>query len=126
MPDIDLPTVIFALVALFVAYKLRSVLGTRNDGERPSGGLIAPLRRGARRREPDRRDAGAGRRGSCALAPPPSAGRASPRPRRGAALTPSQPPTAVFAPAEFLSGARSAYEMVVQAFAAGDGGRSRA
>ena len=45
MPDIDLPTVIFALVALFVAYKLRSVLGMRNDGERPPGGLLAPLRR---------------------------------------------------------------------------------
>ena len=45
MPDIDLPTVIFALVALFVAFKLRSVLGTRHDGERPSGGLLAPLRR---------------------------------------------------------------------------------
>ena len=44
MPDIDLPTVIFALVALFVAWKLRSVLGTRNDGEGPTG-LIAPLRR---------------------------------------------------------------------------------
>ena len=46
MPEIDLPTVIFALVALFVAYKLRSVLGTRNDqGRPPSGGLLAPLRR---------------------------------------------------------------------------------
>ena len=37
MPDIDLPTVLFALVAIFVAFKLRSVLGTRNDGERPTG-----------------------------------------------------------------------------------------
>ena len=45
MPDIDLPTVIFALVALFVAYKLRSVLGMRSDSERPTGGLLAPLRR---------------------------------------------------------------------------------
>src|SRR5208283_3877143 len=45
MPEIDLPTVIFALVALFVAYKLRSVLGTRHDSERPTGGLLAPLRR---------------------------------------------------------------------------------
>ena len=45
MPEIDLPTVIFALVALFVAYKLRSVLGMRQDSERQSGGLLAPLRR---------------------------------------------------------------------------------
>ena len=34
MPEIDLPTVIFALVALFVAWKLRSVLGMRQDSER--------------------------------------------------------------------------------------------
>ena len=45
MPEIDLPTVIFALVALFVAYKLRSVLGVRQDSERQPGGLLAPLRR---------------------------------------------------------------------------------
>src|SRR6201999_645530 len=44
MPEIDLPTVIFALVALFVAWKLRSVLGMRQDSERP-GELTAPLRR---------------------------------------------------------------------------------
>src|ERR1700759_3063252 len=44
MPEFDLPTVIFALVALFVAWKLRSVLGMRQDSERP-GGLLAPLRR---------------------------------------------------------------------------------
>ena len=45
MPEIDLPTVIFALVALFVAYKLRSVLGVRNNSERQPGNLLAPLRR---------------------------------------------------------------------------------
>ena len=44
MPEIDFATVIFALVALFVALKLRSVLGTRNEDERP-GGLVTPLRR---------------------------------------------------------------------------------
>ena len=42
MPEIDLPTVIFALVALFVAWKLRSVLGMRQGSERP-GELIGPL-----------------------------------------------------------------------------------
>ena len=42
MPEIDLPTVIFALVALFVAWKLRSVLGMRQDSDRP-GELAAPL-----------------------------------------------------------------------------------
>ena len=40
MPEIDLPTVIFALVALFVASITLSVLGMRQDPERPPGGLL--------------------------------------------------------------------------------------
>jgi len=119
MPDIDLPTVIFALVALFVAYKLRSVLGMRSDSERRTGGLLAPLRR----------------------APGPAASVAP------VEATPSGPPPPVpaadrwtgvadpdawrsldaiavadksFGPQEFLSGARAAYEIIVHAFAAGD------
>ena len=95
MPEIDLPTVIFALVALFVAYKLRSVLGMRQDSERRSGGLLAPLRRvpapptapvvppDARGRPPLRRLPRIGGRAS-----------PSPIPRSGAALTPSPQPIA--------------------------------
>ena len=51
MPEIDLPTVIFALVALFVAWKLRSVLGMRQDSERPgeSYGPLAPRSRPSQR-----------------------------------------------------------------------------
>ncbi len=45
MPEIDLATVIFAIVALFVAFKLRSVLGMRSDDKPPTPGLGAPLRR---------------------------------------------------------------------------------
>jgi len=123
MPEIDLPTVIFALVALFVAYKLRSVLGTRNDGARPPGGLLAPLRR----------------------APEPTASAVPPRdaPVDAPALQPALPPAGdrwksvaepgawngldaiaaadkTFAAQDFLSGARMAYEMIVHAFAVGD------
>ena len=122
MPEIDLPTVIFALVALFVAYKLRSVLGMRQDSERPPGGLLAPLapRPGASGRacRPARRrgvgPGSAARRGSLE-------GRRRARPcglerprryRRGGSR--------VFSPQAFLSGARVAYDMVVHAFAAGD------
>ena len=47
MPEIDLPTVIFALVALFVAFKLRSVLGTRNDERAPAGRACGPASAGA-------------------------------------------------------------------------------
>ena len=68
MPEIDLPTVIFALVALFVAWKLRSVLGMRQDSERP-GELMAPLRRApgpasAPVAQPDAAPLGAGFAGS--------------------------------------------------------------
>jgi predicted lipid-binding transport protein (Tim44 family) len=122
MPDIDFSTVVFAVVALFVAFKLRSVLGTRNDGERPTGGLIAPLRR--------------------VPGPGPAAPPAAPPEPAVADPTPAAPPADrwqtfagpetwsgldVIAAADrsfeaptFLSGARGAYEMVVQAFAAGD------
>ena len=118
MPDIDLPTVIFALVALFVVFKLRSVLGMRGGPDRPPG-LIAPLRR----------------------APSPNPAPASPE-----TAAPAQPAAIPsgdrwkglaeadawegldaianadrsFAAQPFLAGARAAYEMVVQAFAAGD------
>jgi predicted lipid-binding transport protein (Tim44 family) len=120
MPDIDLSTVIFALVALFVAFKLRSVLGTRNDGERPTGGLLAPLRRVPGPAGP-------------AVAPlePAAAGPApalepAERWQRYAAgeawsgLDAIAAADRSFEPQAFLAGARAAYEMVVQAFAAGD------
>ncbi len=120
MPEIDLPTVIFALVALFVAWKLRSVLGMRQDSERP-GGLLAPLRRVPSAPNPP-------------LAQPdaaPSAPVSQPAADRWKGV--AEPDSAVwsgldavaaadhsFTPQSFLSGARAAYEIVVHAFAAGD------
>ncbi len=120
MPEIDLPTIIFALVALFVAWKLRSVLGMRQDSERP-GGLLAPLRRvpGA----------------PTAPVAPPDAPPSAPVPHAPADRWKgvAEPNSAVwsgldaiagadrsFSPQAFLSGARGAYDMVVHAFAAGD------
>src|SRR6202035_1131245 len=98
MPEIDLPTVIFALVALFVAWKLRSVLGMRQDSER-HGELMAPLRR----------------------APgPASAPVAEPDPAVWSGLDAIAGADRGFAPQAFLAGARGAYDMVVHAFAAGD------
>jgi predicted lipid-binding transport protein (Tim44 family) len=120
MPEIDLPTVIFALVALFVAWKLRSVLGMRQDSDRP-GGLLAHLRRVPGASPPP-------------VTPPDSTPSApisqAPADRwKGVA----DPNTAVwtgldaiaeadrsFSAQAFLAGARGAYDMVVHAFTAGD------
>jgi predicted lipid-binding transport protein (Tim44 family) len=122
MPEIDLPTVIFALVALFVAYKLRSVLGMRQDSERQAGGgLLAPLRRvPAPPTAPAAPPDGAG----SALVPPLPADRwkgvAQSDPAVWSGLDAISAADGSFSPQAFLSGARVAYDMVVHAFAAGD------
>jgi predicted lipid-binding transport protein (Tim44 family) len=120
MPDIDLPTVIFALVALFVAFKLRSVLGTRNDGERPTGGLLAPLRRTPGPAAPP------------AAPPAPAVAAPAPEPQPSerwggyaeteawSGLDAIAAADRSFEPQAFLGGARAAYEMVIQSFASGD------
>ena len=103
MPEIDLPTVIFALVALFVAYKLRSVLGVRNNSERQPGGLLAPLRRAPGPPNPAvvQSDGAAP-----ASVPPPAADRwkgvAEPDLRFGAASTPSRRRIATSRPKPFF------------------------
>jgi predicted lipid-binding transport protein (Tim44 family) len=120
MPEIDLPTVIFALVALFVAWKLRSVLGMRQDSERP-GGLLAPLRRVPGASTPPVTQPEAA---PSAPAPPPAADRwkgvAEPDPAVWSGLDAIAGADRSFSPQDFLSGARAAYDMVVHAFAAGD------
>ena len=118
--QIDIPTVVFALVAIFVVWKLRSVLGTRGPLQPPpidrrmGGGFTSPPRGGQ----------------VIDLKPTP----ASPSPpatdRWEGFAAPGSPVAAgfaaiaagdsSFAPDSFLSGARTAYEMVVGAFAAGD------
>jgi len=120
MPEIDLPTVIFALVALFVAWKLRSVLGMRQDSERP-GGLLAPLRRVPSAPNPPVAQPDAA---PSAPVPQPLADRwkgvAEPDPAVWSGLDAIAGADRSFTPESFLSGARIAYDMVVHAFAAGD------
>jgi predicted lipid-binding transport protein (Tim44 family) len=121
MPEIDLPTVIFALVALFVAWKLRAVLGMRQNSERQPGGLLAPLRRVPGPSSPPvaQPDATAS-----APAPPPAADRwtgvAESDPAVWSGLDAIAAADRTFTPQSFLSGARVAYDIVVHAFAAGD------
>ncbi len=120
MPEIDLPTVIFALVALFVAWKLRSVLGMRQDLERP-GELMAPLRRA-----PGPASAPVAQPDAAPSAPVSQApadrwkGVAEPDPAVWSGLDAIAGADRSFTPDAFLAGARGAYDMVVHAFAAGD------
>jgi predicted lipid-binding transport protein (Tim44 family) len=123
MPEIDLPTVIFALVALFVAYKLRSVLGVRNNPTRPPGGLLAPLRRAPGPASPAvaPRDAAAEAPAPLpALPPVADQWKAVAEPDAWKGLDSIAAADRSFTAQAFLSGARAAYEMVVHAFAAGD------
>ena len=127
MHEFDPSILIFAVLAVFVLYKLRSVLGTRTGAERPP-------REGVRGAAP----------------PPPTAGESNVIRLPGATIsqpaapTPAAPPAdrwktfavekawpgldaiaaaspgGVFAVADFIAGAGSAYEMIVLAFASGD------
>jgi predicted lipid-binding transport protein (Tim44 family) len=119
MPDIDLPTVIFALVALFVAYKLRSVLGMRSDAERPTGGLLAPLRR-APGPAPSVAPVDAAATGLSPVAAVADRWKSVADPDAWSGLDAVAAADKSFASEGFLSGARAAYDMIVHAFAAGD------
>ncbi len=120
MPEIDLPTVIFALVALFVAWKLRSVLGVRQDSE-PPGGLLAPLRR-----VPGVSTPPVAQPGAAPSVPAPTLaadrwkGVAEPNSAVWSGLDAIAEADRSFSPQAFLAGAKGAYDMVVHAFAAGD------
>jgi len=119
--QIDVATIVFALVAVFVAWKLRSVLGTRGP-ERPpfdrriSSGFVPPP--------------GGGEVVPLKPAPPVARADEPPADRWKGFAAPDSPVAAgfdaiaavdpSFAPDSFLSGARTAYEMIVAAFAAAD------
>lgn len=122
----DISTIVFALLAAFVVWKLRSVLGTRTGHERPpQDRMRKPERADDAKSEGNvirlpgaANDAGAAeitRGGSDRWAPYATPDTAL---AKGfdqiAALDPS------FRPGEFVEGARSAYEMIIGAFAAGD------
>jgi predicted lipid-binding transport protein (Tim44 family) len=109
---LDPMTIAFAVVAIFVAWRLWSVLGTRTGAERPPTAPAARPIRGD-----DIVDV-------TPAPPPPSSDRwrgvaepGSPLARGLDALAASDPG---FDPQHFLAGARAAYEMIINAFAAGD------
>lgn len=124
----DLTTIIFALLAVFVVWKLRSVLGTRTGHEQPP---VEPYRRqtgtdsaaadGDRNvvrlpgaaREPVQQQTPDDRKNEWSKLPGLDA-RALPGLEAIAGVDPT------FEPGTFISGAKGAYEMIIMSFAAGN------
>lgn len=102
--------VILAMVFLFVAFRLWSVLGRRTGHEqtiaRPAEAAPTPI--GAGRSLPDN------------AAPPAPARPAVVEPRAEAGVRAIQAADGSFDPAQFLEGARSAYRMILEAYWRGD------
>lgn len=131
MQNFDILTLVFLGLAVFVIYKLRSVLGQRTGTERPPRDLFD--------RKPPSEQAGeipAGPNGTSNVVPMPNV-------RRDVAATPvaaearlegvvaKEAPAYTgllgiigedpeFDPKEFIGGAKAAYEIIVLAFASGD------
>ena len=129
MQNFDPLTLVFLGLAIFVIYKLRSVLGTRTGTEKPPQDLFdrrppadeagdAPMANGASNvvPMPNRRE------------PPPAPVTAETRLEGVVAKEATAYPGLMkimtddpdFDPTEFLGGAKAAYEMIVLAFANGD------
>ena len=129
MHEFDVTTIIFAALAIFVLYKLRSVLGTRTGNERPPSDPVS------RRADPPSPQTPNNETGNVIRLP----GAAQPQPAtptppvppqelyKGLAMEPAWPGLTdikssdpAFDARSFLDGARTAYEMIVTAFAAGN------
>ena len=122
----DLPTLIVIAVAVFVLFRLRSVLGTRTGNERPpverrkpasaevSEETVVPLRpRGTG--TPDLDDERRARKTEAEIE---QFSRGNAELAAGFRAVVEADPT--FTPKSFLDGAKQAYEMIVTAYAAGD------
>jgi predicted lipid-binding transport protein (Tim44 family) len=128
----DVSTLVFAILAIFVVWKLRSVLGTRTGNERP------PINPFARRNpaDPASNAPGAPERGNVIALPGateqgamPATPLDDPDRWKGYAATDSGAANGLdqiakadpnFAIKPFLEGARAAYEAIIMAFAKGD------
>ncbi len=123
----DIYTIIFLALAVFIFLRLRSVLGQRTGNERP------PFDRAARNALPGTPDPGVVPLPGKVIDQPPPVPTADIKPaadrwkgvaESGSALAQGLDAIVAqdssFDPKHFLSGARSAYEMIVLAFANGD------
>jgi predicted lipid-binding transport protein (Tim44 family) len=131
MQDFDMKTLFFLALAVFVAWKLRSVLGQKTGSEKP------PVDPFARREAPPRPDQAApadARRDNVIRLPGAAAEQAAPAvpaAERWKNIAPADSPVIAgieaviaqepsFDPVDFIGGAKAAYETIVTAFARGD------
>jgi predicted lipid-binding transport protein (Tim44 family) len=123
MQNLDVSTIVFAVVAIFVIYRLYTVLGSR--GGAPRGPAEPPRPRPAPSPVDNVVPFDAGR--SVSAAPPADrwAGFAAPGSSVAVGLDAIARVEPGFDAGHFISGARAAYEMVIAAFAAGDLGTLR-
>ena len=130
----DVTTIVFAVLAVFVVWKLRSVLGTRTGNERPPYDPFAARRKAGQGNPPP-----AGETGKVIRLPGAPEERAA---DAAQSVSPAEPAEAwakfvapgsaaagleaissadpAFSVPAFMEGARAAYEMIVTSFAKGD------
>jgi predicted lipid-binding transport protein (Tim44 family) len=124
----DITTLIFIVLAVFVIWRLRSVLGQKTGSEQPPFDPLsrrdAPVRPGNPSTEQDNVVRLPGANGTRPSAEVPPADRwkgiAEPGTPMAQALDGIARAEPSFEPAGFLEGAKAAYEMIVTAFAQGD------
>lgn len=126
----DMTTLVFLALAVFVAWKLRSVLGQKTGSEQP------PSEPFARREAPPARPDQPERKRDNVIRLPgaandPTAQEPAPADERWKGIAPADSPIIAgieavirqepaFDPREFIGGAKAAYETIVTAFARGD------
>jgi predicted lipid-binding transport protein (Tim44 family) len=121
----DITTIIFALLAAFVVWKLRSVLGTKTGHERPPQDRTRPEGLDRTKSEGNViRLPGAANDAGANAAANMGADRWAPFASAGTPVATGFDQIlvldATFRPGEFVEGAKGAYEMIIGAFAAGD------
>lgn len=118
MQEFDISTIVFALLAAFVVWKLRSVLGERTGDDPPSRDKAH-----TQRQAPDQAANG---NAAEPRSPHSLAGVGNPQdleamdPAIAAGIEKIVGLDRSFSPAQFVEGAKSAYEIIISAFAAGD------
>lgn len=135
---LDASTIIFALLAIFVLWKLRSVLGSRTGSEKPQPPQNSFFRRPGGTNDNDDHKviplpgAAPARPAAAPALPPAAPGQpavqgadrwkayAEPDSKNAAALNDIAAMDPSFDLEGFIAGAKTAYEMIVTAFAAGD------